>query len=236
MEPIRPDVDAFVLGSIRRGPLPRNHFFEKADGNCRIMADFATTFSQTAPRWAHLVAPIAEWFAREIGTSKTKHKYDVLPARLTQSNKRITRGGQPLPTAKPSVKPERVCHDCGKQIIGDSLRCKSCSTEIMTPQRDAAGRLARVAALASGAQVKRAATQKTNALARHAWKPSDQPAWLTATFYSEKIQPALISVRGSLIARALKVSNSYARDVGKERRVPHPRHWNLLSKLVESSN
>ena len=41
MEPIRPEVDAFVLDWIKRGPLPRNHFFEQRDGNCRLMANFA---------------------------------------------------------------------------------------------------------------------------------------------------------------------------------------------------
>ncbi len=84
----------------------------------------------------------------------------------------------------------------------------------------------------SEAQKKRAATQQINALAQHAWKPSNQPSWLTATFYSEKIQPALLSVRGPLIARVLKVSNSYARDIRKGQVTPHPRHWGLLASLV----
>jgi CRISPR-associated protein Cas1 len=232
MEVVRPDVDAFVLDWIKRGPLPRNHFFEQRDGNCRLMADFASTLSQTASKWAHLVAPVAEWFAREIGASKSARRYDALPARLTQSNKRMAKGGQPLTAAKASVKPERICHSCGKQIIGDSIRCKSCSTENMTEQRDAAGRLARTAAQTSSAQLKRAATQQINALAQHAWKSSDQPSWLTADFYVEQIQPLLLSVRGSLIAKALKVSNSYARDIRKGLVVPHPRHWGTLANLI----
>ena len=231
MEVVRPDVDAFVLDWIKRGPLPRSHFFEQRDGNCRLMANFASTLSQTSSKWAQLVAPVVEWFTREVNAPKQARSYQ-LPARLTQRNKRVAKGSDPLPKAKSDVRPIRLCLDCGKEIIGDSIHCKSCSTEIMTPQRDAAGRLARVAALASDAQLKRAATQKTNALAQHAWKPSDQPAWLTATFYSEQIQPALLSVRGSLIARALKVSNSYARDIRKGRVVPHPRHWGVLANLV----
>lgn len=31
MEVVRPDVDAFVLDWIKRGPLPRDHFFEQRD-------------------------------------------------------------------------------------------------------------------------------------------------------------------------------------------------------------
>ena len=231
MEVVRPDVDAFVLDWIKRDPLPRNHFFEQRDGNCRLMANFASTLSQTSSKWAQLVAPVVEWFTREV--SAPKHARSVhVPARLTQRNKRVAKGSNPLPKAKSDVRPTRVCLDCGKDIIGDSIHCKSCSTEIMTPQRNAAGQLARAAALTSDAQLKRSATQHVNALAQHAWKSSDQPAWLTATFYSEQIRPALLSVRGSLIARALKVSNSYARDIRNGRVVPHPRHWGVLANLV----
>lgn len=232
MEVVRPDVDAFVLDWIKRGPFPRNYFFEERDGNCRLMASFATTLSQTAPKWAHLIAPVAEWFAREITTSKNGRRYDVLPARLTQRNKRAAKGREPLPASKASIKPKQICHGCGKELIGDSIHCKSCSTEIMTPQRNAAGQLARVAALAPEAQLKRAATQQSNALARHAWKPADQPTWLTKDFYSEKIQPAILAVRSSLIARTLNVSNSYARDIRKGLVVPHPRLWKPLAELA----
>jgi hypothetical protein len=93
-------------------------------------------------------------------------------------------------------------------------------------------RLGDSAALTSNAQLKRAATQQINALAQHAWKASDQPTWLTPKFYYEQIRPALLLVRGSLIARALKVSNSYARDIRKGLVVPHPRHWGVLANLV----
>ena len=231
MEVIRPDVDAFVLDWIKRGPLPRNHFFEQRDGNCRLMADFASTLSQTSSKWAQLVAPVAEWFAREISAPKKDRSYH-LPARLTQRNKRITKGSNSVPKPKLDVRPTRHCRNCGKEIIGDSIRCKSCSTEIMTEQRDAAGRVARTVALSAEAQQKRAATQQINALAQHAWKPSDQPSWLTESFYSEQIQPALLSVRGSAIARRLKVSHSYANDIRKGL-VPHPRHWKVLATLVD---
>lgn len=146
------------------------------------MSDFASILSQTSHRWAQLVAPVAEWFAREVSAPKKQHPQH-LAMKLTQRNKRIARGRNPLPTPKPTVKPTRVCLDCGKQVIGDSIRCKACSTEAMTEQRDAAGRRARTVALSSRAQQKRAATQQINALAQHAWKALDQPSRLTEKFY-----------------------------------------------------
>jgi ribosomal protein L40E len=230
MEPIRAEVDAFVISWIKQGPLARNQFFEQRDGNCRLMAGFASTLSQTASQWAHLVGPVAEWFAREIAIPP-KGRQQVMPSRLTQSNKRVAKGSKPLPKAQVRLKPQGICRNCGKQLSRDATHCKSCSTEIMTEQRNAAGCLARTAAQASEAQLKRAATQQVNALAQHAWKPSHQPSWLTADFYAKRIQPALHRVRASSIAKQLKVSYSYANDIRKGR-TPHARHWKRLAELA----
>jgi hypothetical protein len=81
------------------------------------------------------------------------------------------------------------------------------------------------------AQLKRANTQSQNALAQHAWKPSDQPVWLTERFYAEKVQPLLPSVSASVIARHLSVSRWYAGRLREGYR-PHPRHWQVLAELV----
>lgn len=64
MEPIRPRIDAYLLEWITKQPLKREWFFEKPDGNCRLMAAFASQLSQTALTWEHAVAPVAEWVAR----------------------------------------------------------------------------------------------------------------------------------------------------------------------------
>ncbi|WP_169747198.1 CRISPR-associated endonuclease Cas1 [Edaphobacter aggregans] len=76
MEPIRSDVDAFVLDWLKREPLLRNSFFEQRDGSCRLMAPFASKLSQTAPSWAKLVAPVAEWFTQELSKSTISHHGD----------------------------------------------------------------------------------------------------------------------------------------------------------------
>lgn len=113
MEPIRPEVDRFVLDLLKREPMSRNCFFEERNGNCRLMAEFASSLSQTAPTWARLVAPVAEWFAQEIHNSGNTRQNNV-PARLTQRYRRVVQGGSPIPKAKPATKPARVCGGCGK--------------------------------------------------------------------------------------------------------------------------
>jgi hypothetical protein len=50
MEPVRPQVDAFVLDWILREPIKREWFFEQRDGNCRLMAPFAARLSDVAAR------------------------------------------------------------------------------------------------------------------------------------------------------------------------------------------
>ena len=51
MEPVRPQVDSYVLDWITRKTLKREWFFEQRDGNCRLMAPLAAQLAETAPTW-----------------------------------------------------------------------------------------------------------------------------------------------------------------------------------------
>lgn len=188
-------------------PLLRSSFFEQRDGNCRLMAPFASKLSQTAPTWAHLVAPVAEWFAREIFNS-TRIRQSHPAARLTKSNKREARGRTPFALRKPKFKSKRVCRGCGKQLEGQRTNCYECSREINRERITNAAFSGRVAAQRPGAKAKRAATVRINTQAAWDWNPSDQPAWLTKRYYSEKIQPILASKSSTAIASLLNVSFS----------------------------
>jgi hypothetical protein len=70
------------------------------------------------------------------------------------------------------------------------------------------------------------------AAARLNWRASDQPAWLNAETYREKIQPRLAEIAVPIISSALGVSKPYATDIRAGRRIPHPRHWLALARLV----
>jgi len=73
---------------------------------------------------------------------------------------------------------------------------------------------------------------KRQEAAKRAWRPADLPEWLNETFYREKIQPRLWAIKVPIIATDLVVSKPYATDIRKGRRIPHPRHWLTLSRLV----
>jgi hypothetical protein len=73
------------------------------------------------------------------------------------------------------------------------------------------------------AQAKRLAARRRNARAEAAWKPSQQPAWLTERVYVEHIQPKLTTISGGQLVTALKVSKAYTAAIRAGRRRPHPR-------------
>src|SRR5207245_4391669 len=94
MEPIRPQVDAYVWDWLTRSPLRREWFFEQRDGNCRLMGPFAAQLSDTAVFWARSVAPVAEWVAKALwSTVRRPSERSGFPTRLTQRHRREAQGG-----------------------------------------------------------------------------------------------------------------------------------------------
>jgi hypothetical protein len=233
MEPVRAQVDAFLLDSITREPLKREWFFEERNGNCRLMAPLAIRLSETAPMWGRAVAPIAESAARMFWSSAAKHQRpSIPPTRLTQRNKREAKGAPSLPEQISPPRRESICRGCGKTIRNGHSNCADCAIDTATVHMADAARVGRLTANGPQANAKRANTQRQNALAQHSWKTSSQPTWLTDTVYSEKIQPLLARISSSAIASAIGVSRCYAGQIRKGRHQPHPRHRQALAVLA----
>src|ERR1017187_2697847 len=105
MEPVRPQVDSYLLEWITRQPLSRDWFVEQRDGNCRLLGSFAAHLCQTAPTWGLAVAPYAEWVARAFWS--TIRKPDApFATRLTQGNKRQAKGSPTCPPAPRTQPPQ----------------------------------------------------------------------------------------------------------------------------------
>src|SRR5262249_22148449 len=82
-QPVRPQVDSYLLDWITHQPLRREWFFEQRNGNCRLMASFTAQLSETAPTWGRAVAPVAEWVAQAFWNApSTVNKKSVVPTRL----------------------------------------------------------------------------------------------------------------------------------------------------------
>ncbi|MHB8486652.1 MAG: CRISPR-associated endonuclease Cas1 [Candidatus Acidiferrales bacterium] len=232
MEPIRPRVDAHVLDWVMHSPLRREWFVEQRDGNCRLISSFAQRLSETAPTWASAVAPVAEQITRIFSASVPKRSRRMFSStRLTQNSRRVGRGIEPIQNIETPSCPPSVCRNCGKSTQG-SPYCGACSPLANRGNLIEAAKSGRMAAQTPKAEALRSETARRQMAAKLAWNPSDLPAWLTEEVYHEKIQPKLATVTVSAIASALGVSKPYATDIRAGKRVPHPRHWLTLVKLV----
>jgi len=145
----------------------------------------------------------------------------------------VAKGGNPLPKPIPLPSPASVCHGCGSPVLKQSRHCPACSAALSSERLKELAVVGRVAAQTSKAQARRADTQHRNALAQKAWAESahSRQAIDEETYWAQ-IQPALAGVKQSAIASALGVSKSYAADIRRGKRVPHPRHWGMLAELA----
>jgi CRISPR-associated endonuclease Cas1 len=235
LEPVRPQVERWLLHWIASEPLRKADFFETGNGNCRLRSQICSKLGETAPVWGELVAPWAEYVGRAIWASKPRSSTllgdSVPPTRLTQRRRTEAKGRVWRPVvADPQV--DHLCMGCGKPISAEHTNCAHCAVEAASKRLIKSARAGRMAAYSSKARAKRADTQRRNALAQHAWKESQQPAWLTDQVYSQRIQPQLAKISSSKIASAIGVTRCYAGNIRKGRFCPHPRHWQVLAKVA----
>lgn len=234
MEPIRPQVDAFLLDWLTRSPLKRNWFFEQRDGNCRLMASLTVQLTETAQVWRSALAPFAEGIARSLWLTKRSKSIrdEGPPTKLTQARKRETRGGSPeIPTAR-MPKPLAWCGLCGVAIQTGFKYCRSCVPAISRENVMKAAKLGRLATHSPEAQARRSESQRRQNAARNSWDPASNPTWLTEQFYKDHIQGALRRVQVPVIQRELSVSEPYALRIRGGRCIPHPRHWLKLAEIT----
>jgi hypothetical protein len=214
--------------------LKRSWFFEERNGNCRLMADLATQLAETTSTWARLVAPVAEWAMKEFAAT-TRTRKSISPTRLTQDHKRSVAGG--VISSKPAamLRQPNMCNVCGTEIGGRQRSCLTCSLVPSAERLTAVAAKGLIASHTPEAQAKRSKKHHALHTARRAWNASNQPPWLTEEFYVSKMKPKLVSQSSRGIARCLNVSLRYATEI-RHGRVPHPRHWQSLAKLVAYPN
>jgi len=233
MEPVRPQVDAYLLDWITREPLRREWFFEQRDGNCRLMGSFAIRLCETAPTWARAIAPIAERLARTLWTTVRRPARPSGPAtRLTQRRKREAKGSASIPPPAPAPRPQSICRVCGTYIDAGRSYCASCAVAVSREGLIEAAKLGRVGGHSPQARARQAEKQRRHAAEVKVWNPSDQPDWLTEEVYREKIQPRLAGITVPVMSSALGISQPYAAVIRAGRYLPHPRHWETLARLV----
>jgi CRISPR/Cas system-associated endonuclease Cas1 len=226
-EPVRPQLESWLIRWICTEPLQRRDFIERPSGNVRLTSSFAAKLSETAPTWGRLLAPWVELIAGELwSASASKGEKMLLASRLTQRNRRAVKGSEVPAVALP--KPEHLC-SCGARIRAAKKLCLKCWKEA-THANFATGRKI---ANTPESLARRAATQRQQQAANRAFSVSDLPAWLTTRdAYVKQVLPALASVAKSQIRSALGVSEPYSSDIQSGKRIPARRHWQTLAELV----
>jgi CRISPR-associated endonuclease Cas1 len=231
LEPVRPQVEEWVLSWITREPLHRADFFETANGNCRLMSAFCRKLSETAPVWGKLAAPWVEFVARTLWSKSAKSLSEPrLSTRLTQKHRREAKGQPSFPV----VGVPRIDHcyrRCGRQVQLRNRLCTDCAAVTVIGNFD----IGRKKAQSPVSIAKRSATQRSHKQAIEKWNPSDLPTWLTREVYLEQIQPQLASVAKARISTALHVSYPYVLKIQRGQCIPHARHWLALARLSRVS-
>jgi CRISPR-associated endonuclease Cas1 len=236
MEVGRPAVDAYVLRLLEQ-PLKRDWFFEQRNGNCRLMASFTAQLSETSPMWARAIAPCAERITEQLWISigKGARTDRAIPTRLTQRRKIEGRGNRFELSVNPVPLAPKICEICGAEGVKNRY-CKSCAVEVSRKN------MAQVALIGhSRPKTRREKERVSKRISDHAvantwWDPKDLPSWLTEECYVQRIQPLLRSKKVREIADVMGVSQPYAAFIRSGRRRPHPRHWQVLARLVGLSN
>src|SRR6516164_2709301 len=233
MEPIRPMVDAYVFDWLQRGPLRREWFFEQANGNCRLMGQFTGELAETAMVWRKAVAPYAEEAAKIFWQGRSKSaKFNFPATRLTQARRSLAKA-ENLITNTPTIpKPLSRCQRCGEPVTAGSIYCMKCVPAINRERLIETAKLGRIATHNPTAEARRAATHMKQVEAQRKWKPEDLPQWLDEEFYRREIVPRLSALTVKSIRTAIDVSHPYATLIKRGDRIPHPRHWDALAKLV----
>ncbi len=231
IEPIRPAIEAWILNWLLTEPLRRSDFSEGPDGNCRLSAILCSKLAETAPTWARLVAPWAEYVAHALASRRNSAPSEVRSLRtpLTQTHRRDAKGAAAPKLKMP--KTEHVCPGCGKAIGLGSETCGTCAIDSAKVRFVEVAKLGRLASKRPESRAKHSRSARQNALAYWSWNPSNNPEWLTKEFFLAKIQPLLAKIPAATICSLTGFSRHYVGQIRKGY-CPHPRHWKSLSNLV----
>ena len=205
MEPVRPQVDAYLLDWITTQPLRREWFFEQRTGNATLMAPLAERLSETAPIWARAVAPVAEWVAQAFWSERKNPAGEQrLPTRLTQRRRSEGRGSEFKPVALPHGRRPRICELCGAEGVANRY-CRSCAVEASRENMAQVALIGHSKPKNNKLNAHISKTLSDHAVANTWWDPSNLPRWLTEECYAQKIQPSLRGRRIREIAEAMHV-------------------------------
>ena len=246
IEPVRPEVDRFVLELVAERTFAKRTFVERSDGHVRIAAPLAHELAATMPTWRRAVAPFAEAVAHAFAdavagkttktTPLTARKATAASAEVrrrkvqaalvkAQADAGLHRAAQPVRRRRapaPAVAAGALarCLTCGGQLGRPRhVRCEACwERQGGAQSREVRRRRGRSIAMARS-ELDRWRAEHPHASAR----PEDFAA----------IRAGLGSVTLAAIMAATGCSKATASGWRSGRHVPPLARWEILAKLAD---
>jgi CRISPR-associated endonuclease Cas1 len=253
MESVRPFVDAFVLRILRERVFLKSDFFERHDGNCRLMPTLTGALSATGPEWGERLAPFAEELAtllRETPPRPLDEQADdplpqwvprLIRTPLTGHNRATRRFRPTLGTRVPDLALlplGRRCLACGLDMgFRERAYCDDCRAENqtrLTPASPQAQRAVRVTDGRSRPEVRAIHRVQTaqQMVRQRAWE-REHGGRPSADSFHRDIAPRLKMLPVESLADATGLSVTFCKAIRAGRGVPHPMHWAALRRLAE---
>lgn len=234
MEPVRPEVDAYVLDLLSKRTFRKVDFVETVDGHVRLRGPLAHDLAETMPRWAESLAPVAEKVAHDLGAVMAGKYAHATP--LTGRNQRAaqaairlrreaTRRAADSTTARQrsggsSAAQRWSCIDCGGPVADrQHVRCGTCIAADPSQSPEIRGRRGRAIAARRRVAAEWEAVQ------------GDEP--YDPDRFRRDILPGLADRKLTEIMAVTGWSKSFASRVRAGQSLPHVSVWRALAELVD---
>ncbi len=234
IEPVRPEVEGFVLDLLGSRSFAKREFVETSEGHVRLMAPLTHELAETLPRWRHAIAPWAERVAHLLGdsldgrytpatpltSSRARAAQAAVKARRVQAVRRAASSSpvRQRPVPGPVSLP-LGCVDCGQVVTHPRrVRCDDCLSA--DPAQAPEVRSRRAQAIASR---KRALAERSVA---------GLPAAADEAWYHREVLPRLTDMKLREIMSATGYSKGHCSTIRAGTWMPHVSTWPSLAKLV----
>ena len=233
MEPIRPEVDRYVLEFMESHTFRKSDFTETSDGHCRLLAPLTHELAETMPRWAKALAPVAESLAHSLGDviegkyvpatpltrTRSKGAQAVVKARKATAKTAAESATQRQRATSATSQKPWACPNCGNPVTNHRhVRCRSCIEA--DPRQTEAIRGRRGAAIAARKKALRE------------WDEANPGVSYDPEHFEREILPGLANVKLSQIVEAAEISKSFASKVRRGEYKPHVSTWAALEQLI----
>ncbi|MGA8726294.1 MAG: CRISPR-associated endonuclease Cas1, partial [Acidimicrobiales bacterium] len=234
LEPIRPEIDRFVIDLMAEATFNRSDFIERGDGSIRIAPALVQRLASTMPTWSRAASPHAERVAHVFGqlvagkwqprTPLTKRNARAAAAVVKARKQQAASKGRQSAKIREGTRRHDLdsfagCVDCGGPLDRAShLRCSRCWERQPGQSKETRQRRGRAIGEARAAQER--------------WRRENPDAVLDREDFRQKILPGLSRVKLAEIMEATGCTKSSASSYRTGRRTPHPMYWRSLLDLA----